>query len=337
MSVKIRDLAKACGLSVSTVSKALNGYSDVSAETREAVQKAAEELGYHPSAIARGLKTGRSMNLGVIYQDAAGRGLTHSYFSPVLQAFREEAERRGYDITFISERPGVSLLEQCRVRSVDGVCVVCAPLEDPGIRGLVSGATFPLVSIDGACPGKPGIASDNEQGMTLLVRHALSLGHRRIAYVCGDPVRVTEMRVHIFREEMRRASVPLPRAYLCPAVYHDPRATNEAVRSLLALPEAPTCILLPDDYAALGGLDAIREMGLRIPGDVSVAGFDGVPLLQMCRPRLTSVRQDTSAIGKQAAALLIRLIEEPGAATPETERIPCELLPGDTLAAPRTL
>ena len=112
MAVKIRDLARACGFSVSTVSKALNGYSDVSEETREAVRKAAEQLGYHPSAIARGLKTGRSMNLGVIYQDAAGHGLTHSYFSPILQAFREEAERRGYDITFICERAGVSLMEQ---------------------------------------------------------------------------------------------------------------------------------------------------------------------------------------------------------------------------------
>lgn len=334
MSVKIRDLAKACGLSVSTVSKALNGYADVSDETRAAIQKVAEDLGYHPSAIARGLKTGRSMNLGVIYQDAAGHGLTHSYFSPVLQAFREEAERRGYDITFISERPSVSLLEQCRVRSVDGVCVVCAPLDDPGVRELNANHTLPLISIDGVCPGRPGVLSDNEQGMSLLVRHALSLGHRRIAFVHGEHARVTDMRLRVFRKEMDRAGISLPEYYLTASVYHNPRATNEAVRSLFTLPDPPTCILLPDDYAALGGLDAIREYGLRIPGDISVAGFDGVPLLQMCRPRLTSIRQDTSEIGKRAAALLIQLIEQPGTTVTEEVRIPCSLLPGDTLTPP---
>ena len=102
MAVTIKELSIHCGLSVSTVSKALNDYPDVSEETKQQVRAAADELGYRPSAIARSLKIGRTFNLGVLYSDDTESGLTHSFFSPVLQSFKKEAERRGYDITFIT-------------------------------------------------------------------------------------------------------------------------------------------------------------------------------------------------------------------------------------------
>ncbi len=334
MSVKIRELAAACGLSVSTVSKALNEYSDVSEETRRRVREAAARLGYHPSAVARGLKTGRSMNLGVIYQDAAGRGLTHSYFSAVLQAFREEAESRGYDITFISAPEGMSLLDRCRIRSVDGVCVVCSPPGDPGVRELAA-STLPFVSVDAAFSGRPCVASDNAQGMEALTEYALSLGCRRIAFVHGEDVPVSRIRIRTFRRTLAKAGVPLQEGYLSPALYHNPRATRAATERLLALPQPPDCIFMPDDSAALGGLEALRAHPLRVPEEIGVAGFDGVSLIQMCRPKLTSVRQDTDAIGRSAASTLIRCIEQPGSVPAETVSVPCELLRGETLAGAR--
>ena len=103
MPATIRDLARHCGLSVSAVSKALNGYSDVSDETRQAVMKAAQELDYHPNAHARALKKGRSYNLGVLFSDDSQSGLLHPFFSVVLESFKKEAEAAGYDITFIGQ------------------------------------------------------------------------------------------------------------------------------------------------------------------------------------------------------------------------------------------
>ena len=142
MSVTIKELSAACGLSISTVSKALNDYPDVSAQTRELVRVTAAQLGYRPSAIARGLKLGRTFNLGVLYTTDASQSFTHSYFSPILESFRAEAERRGYDITFITHRTGrnnMTYLEHCLYRNVDGVCIVCSHFDDPEVMELISG------------------------------------------------------------------------------------------------------------------------------------------------------------------------------------------------------
>ena len=106
MAVTIKDVAAKCGLSISTVSKAFNNYADISAETREAVQRAAREIGYFPNAIARALKTNRSFNLGVLFQEERGTGLTHPFFATVLEGFKSECQRRGYDITFINHNIG---------------------------------------------------------------------------------------------------------------------------------------------------------------------------------------------------------------------------------------
>ncbi len=139
IQMTLKELSAACGLSVSTVSKALNGYSDVNEETRKTVREKAAELGYKPNAAARGLRSGRTYTLGVLYAVDSDSGLTHSYFSPILQAFRMGAEARGYDITFISQRTGVdgSILEHCRSRNFDGICLVCCHFEDPEVQELL--------------------------------------------------------------------------------------------------------------------------------------------------------------------------------------------------------
>ena len=148
MAVTIKDVAAKCGLSISTVSKAFNNYADISAETREVVQRAAKEIGYYPNAIARTLKTNRSYNLGVLFQEESGTGLTHAFFAQLLQAFKAEAEKHGYDITFINHNigwSGMTYLEHCRYRNVDGVCVVCASFYAPEVVALVD-SDIPVVT-----------------------------------------------------------------------------------------------------------------------------------------------------------------------------------------------
>ena len=333
MAVTIKELSARCGLSVSTVSKALNDYPDVSEETKALVRAAAQELGYHPNAIARGLKLGRSFSLGVLYEPDAG-GFTHSFFSPVLEAFKAEAERRGYDITFVTHdigRTPMTYLEHCRYRNVDGVCIVCADFERDEVRELVSGE-LPVVTIDHVYNNRTCIQSDNRQGMADLTRHILSMGHRRIAYICGQTSAVTTQRKTTFLRTMIEAGLSVPDESLVEACYHDPAATREATLRLLGADPRPTCILMPDDYAFLGGREAILSAGLRIPEDISVAGYDGVQLIQLCQPRLTTIWQDTDRIGREAARQLVHLIEQPRTTCPEILPIACRLLEGETIS-----
>ncbi|MBQ8619596.1 MAG: LacI family DNA-binding transcriptional regulator, partial [Clostridia bacterium] len=312
MAVTIKELSAACGLSISTVSKALNDYPDVSAETRELVRATAAKLGYRPSAIARGLKIGRTFNLGVLYSDDSASGFTHNYFAPVLEAFKNEAERRGYDITFITHRTGrnnMTYLQHCLYRNVDGVCIVNCHFDDPEVRELLAGP-LSVVTIDHMFHNRSCVESENRQGMTDLTRHILSKGHTRVAYICGENNAVTTIRRTSFLRAMQEAGLQVPQEYLIYSQYHHPAAAREATQQLLALKNRPTCIIMADDYAALGGLEAIREAGLRVPQDISVAGYDGVGILQMCRPQLTTVQQDTLRIGQAAARKLVHLIEQ---------------------------
>lgn len=333
MAVTIKELSAACGLSVSTVSKALNGYPDVSAETRELVRATAAKMGYRPSAIARGLKLGRTFNIGVLFSDDSDDGFTHNYFAPVLQSFKEEAERRGYDITFITHdlgRNDMTFLEHCLYRNVDGVCIVNCHFDDPEVVELISGP-LPVVTVDHVFHNHSCVQSENRQGMAELTRHILSLGHTRVAYILGELTSVTDVRMTSFIRTMHDAQLTVPEEYIIKSKYHNPAATREATEKLLSLPQRPTCIIMPDDYAALGGMEAIRAAGLRVPQDISVAGYDGVPLLQLCRPLLTSVRQDTQRIGQAAARKLVHLIEQPRTTFEEIISIPSELLPGETV------
>lgn len=334
MAVTIKELSVVCGLSVSTVSKALNGYPDVSQETREQVLAAAERIGYRPSAIARSLKTGKTFNLGVLYTGEGG--LTHNYFSPVLEAFKAEAERRGYDITFITHNMGrttMTYLDHCRYRNVDGVCVVCADFYAPEVVQLVN-SDLPIVTIDHVFHNRSCIQSENREGIAELTKYVIARGHRRIAYVHGGDASVTDIRLTSFLSAMNEAELPVPEEYIVSSIYHDPAATREATARLLTFSPRPTCILMPDDYAALGGLEAIKACGLRIPEDISVCGYDGVHMIQLCKPQLTTVWQDTVRIGQEAAKQLVQLIENPRTTCPEIIPISCRLLEGETVVPP---
>lgn len=329
--VTIRDVSAKCGISVSTVSKALNNYSDVSPETRELVRRAAREIGYFPNAVARALKTNHSYHIGVVFEEESGEGFTHSFFASILNALRLRAAARNYDLTFISHTDtGMSYVDHCRYRQVDGVCIVCAGFGVPEVAELAQSG-LPCVTIDHRYPGVPCVLNENEAGMTLLAERAVALGHRRIAFVSGDPSSVTDARIAAFRRVMERHGLPIPPEYLVSSLYILPSAGYEAALRLLRLPEPPTCILFPDDHTTLGVRDALSELGLRCPEDVSIAGYDGIDLTQMLKPRLTTVWQDTRRTGTLAADALIDLIEGRAEDAPREIRVPCRLLEGESM------
>lgn len=184
----IKDIAKACGVSVATVSKALNGHNDISQATKEKVREAARQMGYMPNSAARALKTNRTYNLGVLFVDEAQSGLTHEFFAAVLDSFKRHAESRGYDITFINHNIGhghSSYLEHCRYRGVDGVIAACVQFDDPEVVELAY-SNLPLVTVDHVFNNRAAVLSDNVDGIRQLVDQLTALGHERIAYITGE-------------------------------------------------------------------------------------------------------------------------------------------------------
>ena len=169
--VSLKTIAQRCGVSTATVSKALNGHKDISKETKDRVKKVADELGYFPNAAARALKTNRSYNIGVLFEEEAGSGLTHEYFSGVLNGLKVQAEKQGYDITFINtcyENRKMSYYEHCRYRNFEGVAIVCADFNDPDVMELMN-SELPVVTIDYVHHNCTAVCSNNIQGMEELV------------------------------------------------------------------------------------------------------------------------------------------------------------------------
>ena len=340
MAVTIKDVAAKCGLSISTVSKAFNNYADISESTRQLVHKAAREIGYYPNAIARALKTNRSYNLGVLFQAEGRNGLMHWFFAGVLDAFKRECEHHGYDLTFINHNigwAGMTYLEHCRYRNIDGVCVVCADFTHAEVIELAT-SDIPCVTIDHSFDGRSCVQSENSEGMRALVDYAAKMGHERIAYVCGQQSSsVTQRRLTgFFRGLEDNGLVPQPR-YVIESAYDEPEAAYQAVMALMAQPQPPTCILLPDDRCCFGAIEALTAMGLRVPGDVSIGGFDGNPMMQLIHPKLTTIEQNARRIGTRAAELLIARIENPQTAGSDIVEVPARLLPGESIGPVRGL
>ena len=273
-------------------------------------------------------------NLGLLYEEESGKGLTHPFFVLILNAFKAEAESLGYEITFIHHRPDdeqQDLPTHCRARGLDGVCLVCGDFASPRIKALaVSG--IPCVSVDHIFKGVPAVLSDNETGVQKLVEYAIAMGHRRIAFIHGhNNSVVTRTRISQFGNTMAYNNLLVPDAYLREGLYHDVARTRSLVLELLRLPEPPTCILLPDDMTYLGAQEAARELGLQVPEDICFAGYDGIPLTQTLTPRLTTIHQSSDSMGKVAAQRLIDLIEHPETASRKPRVFPVALVEGGTV------
>ena len=305
----LKDLARECGVSVATVSKALNGQSDISAATRDRVREAARRIGYVPNMAARAMKTNRTYNLGVLFVDERQSGLAHEYFSAVLDSFKVQVEKLGYDITFVNRNLGgrtMTYLEHCHYRGVDGAVIACVDFNDPQVVELVN-SDVPVV------------------------RYAYANGHRRIAFIYGERTAVTENRLAGFYKSCAELGLQVPEEYVRSGVYHDPDRCAEETRALLALPQRPTCILFPDDFSAMGGCIALQEAGLSIPEDISVMGYDGIYLSRVMKPQLVTWQQNTRMLGRMAADKLVQMIEHPRVTLAEQIPVTGKLLEGGSV------
>lgn len=332
--VSMKDIATACGVSIATVSKALNDHKDIGVETKEHIKQKAKEMGYFPNSAAKALKTKRSYNIGVLFAVDDHSGLTHDYFAYVLDSLKCTMEARGYDITFIngsSVRPNkMSYLEQCRYRGFDGVVIANTHFSRPEVVELVQ-SDIPSVTIDHLFNNVSAVMSDNVKGMSDLLHYIYERGHRKIAYIYGADSSVTRNRLASFYKTAAELGIEVPDEYIRESAYRDTKAAHIETERLLDLKDRPTCILYPDDFACFGGINAINERGMKIPDDISIAGYDGIRIGRHIEPKLTTVKQDTARLGQLAAEKLLSLIEHPETTLIEQIIVEGEVYPGGSV------
>jgi LacI family transcriptional regulator len=315
----IRDIARRAGVSVASVSRALNDYPDINPETKAHILRIAEELRYWPSATAKNLATARTMTVGV-YLDLDSKdafGLRHPFVNHVLTVFARTVGEAGYDVLwFVNRRApydGWSLLDRVRHRMVDGLFLVGPP--KTGLEELVAG-DVPLLAMDfhatGARVGT--VISDNRQGMRDLVDVLVQLGYTRLAHLYGPLNGLPAMeRLQGFYSGCEAHGLDVPREWVQFGGFSRESGYLGA-KALLDLPERPEVILAASDAAAFGVLDAVYERGWSVPDEIAVTGFDDIEEARYAYPPLTTVAQDKDAMGRIAGETLVDMMQqrEPG-------------------------
>lgn len=309
----IYDIAKKTGYSITTVSRALNDYPDVSAKTKKIILDAVKEVGYYPNSIARSLTTKKSWTLGVIFIEDLGVGIKHPFFSAVIQSFKQRVESSGYDIIFLSQNIGSekkSYLDHALHRGVDGIIVVCSNYDNPEVQSLMD-SDIPSVVIDLHSNKSSVVYSDSYSGSEMAVKHLYDLGHRKIAHICGHERTFAGIeRLRGFNKAVEMLNLTIPASYIVEGGFFSYEDGYHAMKQLLQLKERPTAVFAAGDMMAVGAISAINEFGLSVPNDISVIGFDDIEIVKFTTPKLTTVRQDTDLIGENAAKVLLNQINE---------------------------
>ena len=331
--VTLKDIARECKVSFSTVSKALKGSPEISIETTEFIKKKAQEMGYHPNIAARSLRTNRTYDIGVIFEDKTGAGFQHQYFATIISGIQKVAFQKGYEMTFVGgdSTKNYDYYSHALARNYDGLAILSCDFTSSGITGLVK-SEIPTVSLDYFYDlDHAAVMSDYTAGINELLEYVISMGHKKIAMIHGEKTWVTDERIQAFNKVCKAHGIDVPAEYFAEGLYHDPVTSSAATEVFLSLPEPPTCIFYPDDYAALGGIRELTSRGLTPGKDISIVGYDGIALTSMMIPPLTTYEQNGETIGRVMAEALINKIENSENFEPKKEMITGRLIKGGTV------
>ena len=317
-AVTIRDVARLAQVHPGTVSRALNVRTRplVNRETAERVLRAAEELGYRPNPIARGLKTNRSYTIGVIIPD-----ITNPLFPPILRGIEDRLEEAGYTSLIVNTDNDAARehrqIEAMRARQVDGFISATARL-DREVVDEVAGAGVPLVLVNRSLEdgSVPAVTVNDRHGIRLAVDHVVRLGHNRVGHVAGPQNTSTGHRRYLgFLEAMRDHGLEVHHEDVCFSNWFTEQEGAGACVKLLDNGRGLTAIVAANDLLAIGCFDALEERGLRCPDHLSVVGFNDMPFVDHLRPPLTTVRVPQREAGVAAADLLLERLGD-GAEAP---------------------
>lgn len=329
----IKDIALAAGVSHSTVSRALQQSRLVNPRTAEKIRSLAQQMGYRASAVARGLATKRTNTIGVVVTTIAD-----PFVAEVVGGIEETANDHGYSAFLASSKAEpdreVKVVRSFQEHRVDGIVVTSSRVGALYVS-MLSEMRVPIVLINNQRPGEfvHSVMIANVEASREAVAHLIGLGHRRIAYLGDRHGHQSDTeRFAGYREALEQADLP----FLPELVVHGdgrPEGGEQAMEKLLALPEPPTAVFCYNDMSALGALKRIRDAGLKVPEDVSVAGFDDLFVAQYTEPPLTTVRQPKRRMGRLAMETLLKLMA--GASSEEHIRVPGELIVRESTAPPR--
>jgi len=304
MKVTIRDVAKAAGVSPSTVSRALNGKGRMRPETRERILRIARELGFRPNPLAKGLATKMNYCIGVGI-DARHLPIKRSFYGAVLEAIEEVLDREGYHLVFSVIRNAEA--PRCVIEGrVDGVILMGTDVRGELVEKLRE--KLPLVLVDYHLPGAAAVVTDNFGGAKAAVEHLIGHGHRKIAFVVetlSDPN--FKERFEGYRAALEAHGILFDEKL----VFEGGRRAESsrfAMEKFFETREMPTAIFGANDHMAIGAIRALKEAGIRVPEDVAVAGFDDGDLAPHVTPPLTSVHVPRGEMGRRAAVLLLDLL-----------------------------
>ncbi|WP_407341593.1 LacI family DNA-binding transcriptional regulator [Pengzhenrongella phosphoraccumulans] len=326
----ITDVALAAGVSVSTVSKVINGRYGIAVGTALRVQTVVKELAYEPSLVARSLRSHRTHVIGILVAEF------EPFSAEILKGTAAALADTDYELLAYtgsrqSTGPGWERRSLSRLSGtlIDGAIMVTPTVVD-------ADAGVPLVSIDphAGPAGLPTVDADSLGGAVLATRHLIELGHRRIAFLAGRAdLESSILREAGFRQAHAEAGLEVDPDLIRIGAYRRDAARSPAI-ALLSLPDRPTAVFAANDQSAMGTMDVAREMGLDVPGDLSVVGFDDIPESIRTSPALTTVHQPLQTMGAAGITMLIALMD--GAPVEQTHvRLPTSLVVRGSTAPPR--
>jgi DNA-binding LacI/PurR family transcriptional regulator len=306
--ISITDIAKAAGVSPSTVSRALQDHPRIGSQRRSVIRALAQEMGYQPSQAARSLVTGRTKTLGIVVSD-----VTDPFVTEVLKGAEQAGRELGYSLLFAtSSRDSVQEFHAARLllaRQVDGMIVISSRGADRYAELLRSNGT-PLILVNNELDGEGAysVRTDNAGGMRQVLTHLLELGHRRIAFIAGPEAgRSSKERLQSYREISALCELPEASELVIDGngLLEDGR---RAFAVLVGQAQPPTAVTCYNDLTAIGLMAAAHEAGTRVPDDLSVIGYDNIPLSAFTVPPLTSVEQPKEVLGRMAVMNCVRAL-----------------------------
>ena len=313
MTVTIKDIARETGKSITTVSRALHDYDDVSDSTKKLVRETAAEMGYTPNLLAQRLQKQRTETIGLILPTFGPR-FADPFFSEFLAGVGNTAARYGYDLLVSTKAPGKEELaayrQKVQGRQVDGFIVVRTRRHDPRIDYLrQAGVPF---AVFGRVEGEldfPFVDEDGVDGMRQVAEHLIALGHRRIACIAPPPeLMFAEYRLRGVKEALTEAELMIDEGY-CATGDLTQHGGYKQANVLLDLSDPPSAIIAANDLMALGAMSAAQQRGLVVGRDIAITGFDDTPLAEHAHPPLTTVHQPIYQIGSVVCEMLLEILQ----------------------------
>lgn len=331
--ITIKEIAKRCGVSPSTVSKVIKDYPTIPEETKKKVRQVIEETGYVPNFAASSLSSGDYRNIGILgFLNDKESPLSNHLFMSILASFQKEITKHGYDLVFIdtqNNQTPKSFLMDCERKMVGGV-LLFGNLYDAKMQEVMN-SRIPCIGFDYEGENINSVYTKGGRALYQLTSYIIESGHKNIIFVTGDMNSMTEKRIRGFTNSMKDHGLELNEHSILHISYGNIEQAEAITEKIIKDYPETTAIIYPDDVTAIVGMHRLRELGKKVPKDISIAGFDGAIFTKYLTHPLTTMRQDTNKIGTALAKTLIETIKDPQGGRRIVE-FDAELFKGKTVA-----